>query len=90
MDRQLGRVDMVRWQGRRPKAETRNVGRAARLALMFLVVAAASLAVGFWSGLPVPLELLQTVFAVVALALVIYGVSMLGHTLAHGRERRFH
>lgn len=88
MERQIGRVDMVRWQGRRINAETRSTGRVVRLVLGFVTLAAAALAVGFWSGLPIPIHLLQTVFAVVAISLITYGLVSAGHALMHREDRR--
>jgi hypothetical protein len=87
MQRDFGRVDMVHWQGRRIAPEQRAKGRFLRATLVLSLVAAASLMAGFYSGLPVPIELLQSVFAVVALALLAFGAWAAGQAILHRRDR---
>jgi hypothetical protein len=64
MDREIGQAQMVRWQGRRADAQTRARTRTARLVVALALLSAVSLMIGFYSGLPIPLSLLQTTFVV--------------------------
>lgn len=87
MERQLGGVDMVRWQGRRIDPHARSRTRIVGLTATFAVISFFSLAVGFYSGLPVPVSLLQTASLVLMLALAAYGVH-LGMAFIAGRSER--
>jgi heme A synthase len=83
----LGGVDMIHWQGRRLAPEQRARRRAARVALIFAIVAAVSLAAGFYSGLPVPIGLLQLVSALVLAAVLAFGAWTVISAVAHRGER---
>jgi hypothetical protein len=87
MQQDIGRVYMVHWQGRRIAPEQRAKGRLMRLALAFAVLAALSLMGGFYSGLPIPIALLQTVFATVANLLALFGAWLAWNALLHRGER---
>jgi hypothetical protein len=84
MDSQLGQVDMVRWQGRRLDAQTRAKARVLRLVLGLTALSAFSLMIGFYSGLPVPIGLLQAAFV----ALVILIGALGGWSLVEALHRR--
>ena len=90
MERQLGRVDLVHWQGRRLAPEGRANSRIARVIVMVGLLSAVSLAIGFYSGLPIPAEILQTAFVLVALGLVVVGARGALLALSSRRERRFY
>lgn len=90
MERQLGRVDLVHWQGRRIAPEERAKSRVVRAIVMVALLSAVSLAVGFYSGLPIPVEVLQTVFVLVALGLAIAGARSAILALSSRRERSFY
>lgn len=90
MERQLGRVDLVHWQGRRIAPEERAKSRIARAIVMIALLSAVSLAVGFYSGLPIPVEVLQTAFVLVLLGLVVIGARAAILALSTRRERTFY
>lgn len=73
MDRQIGQVQMVRWQGRRLAPQTRAKSRVARLILGMAILSALSLMIGFYSGLPVPIGLMQMVFVYLVGLIAIVG-----------------
>jgi hypothetical protein len=87
MQRDLGRMDMVHWQGRRLAPEVRLKLRIVKLALAFAVAAALSLMAGFYSGLPVPISLLQSVFAMLMAALLAFAAWSLASSAAHRGDR---
>ena len=65
MEHQLGRIDIISWQGRRARDSRRVVSLTAILSLL-AVVSALLLAARFVGGAALPLELLQVAFAVLA------------------------
>ena len=73
MDYYSGSSDMVRWQGRRLAGESRARSRIARLVLLFAALAVVSLVIGFYSGLPVPLDLLQVLTVLVVGGALVFG-----------------
>ena len=87
MQRDIGRVYMVHWQGRRPAPEQRTKSRVFRATLGFAVIAALSLMGGFYSGLPVPISLLQSVFATVTTLLALFGAWIAWNALHHRGDR---
>ena len=86
MNSQLGQFDMVRWQGRRLDPQARAKARIVRLVLGLAALSAFSLMVGFYSGLPVPIGLLQTAFVVLALLVAVLGTWSVVEALLHRDE----
>ncbi len=86
MDRHIGEVNMVRWQGRRLDAQTRARTRVARLVLGMAVLSGFWLTVGFYSGLPIPIEILQSAFVVLVAVTVVLGVWTLLESLMRRNE----
>ena len=88
----LSSTDMVRWQGRRLAAESRAKSRIARLVILFKALAVGSLIVGFYSGLPVPIDLLQTLTLLAVVGLLVFvaraGVDRVVNRDAHSFHRR--
>lgn len=87
MQRDIGRIDMVRWQGRRPPPEQRARTRIVQATLFAGVIAALSLMAGFYSGLPVPVSVLQSFFVLLALALLGFLAWTLTSLAAHRSDR---
>lgn len=87
MRHSLGASDMVRWQGRRIGGEARARNRMARLTLLFATLSVASLVIGFYSGLPVSLDLLQTLTLLLVVGLAVFAVR-LGFDRLTNREER--
>ncbi len=87
MEHSLGSCDMVRWQGRRPAGESRAKGRVARLAILFTALACGSLIIGFYSGLPVPLDLLQTLTVLFLIGAAAFAVRAGVDHLVNRQER---
>lgn len=90
MRHSLGASDMVRWQGRRIGGEARARSRMARLALLFAALSVASLVIGFYSGLPVPLDLLQTLTLLLVVGAAVFAVRLGFDRLANRGERGIH
>lgn len=90
MQHYLGASDMVRWQGRRLDGETRAKSRTARLALLFAALSLASLAAGFYSGLPVPLDLLQTLTVLFVAGATVFAIRRGIDRLVNREPRSFH
>ena len=88
MQHELGRIDMVRWQGRRLAGEDRAKNRLARVIVGLVALAALSLTVGFYSGLPVPLGVLRTLVVLSLLAGGIYALRVGYDALFHREARR--
>jgi len=88
MERQFGQSGMVRWQDRRIAPQTRARARMARLVLGMAALSAVSLMIGFYSGLPVPLGLLQTVFLLLVALFAAFGLWAGFHALGARRRRR--
>jgi len=92
MEHSLGSFDMVRWQGRRLAGESRAKSRIARLAILFTALAVGSLVIGFYSGLPVPLDLLQTLTVLFLIGAAVFaaraGVDRLVNREQRGMIRR--
>lgn len=88
MERQLGGVDMVRWQGRRIDPHVRSRTRIAGLILTFAIISFFFLAVGFYSGLPAPVGLLQAASVILMLAAIAFGVRLGMAALAARHDRR--
>ena len=86
MDPHIGESDMVRWQGRRLDAQTRATTRVARLVLGMALLSAFWLTVGFYSGLPIPIEMLQTAFVVLVALTAVLGVWTLLEALMRRNE----
>jgi hypothetical protein len=74
MDRHIGEANMVRWQGRRLDAQTRAKTRVARVVLGMAVLSGFWLTVGFYSGLPIPIGMLQTAFVFLVAVTLVLGV----------------
>jgi hypothetical protein len=89
MDHYLGGGDIVRWQGRRLAGESRAKSRVARLVMLFAALSVASLVVGFYSGLPVPLDLLQTLTVLLVIAGLVFGARAGVDRMAHRQDRGF-
>jgi hypothetical protein len=87
MEHYLDHVGMVRWQGRRLAAENRAKSRLVRLALLFAALSVASLTIGFYSGLPVPLDLLQTLVVLLVGAGLVFVARAGLDVLVHRDER---
>ena len=87
MEHHLGGSDMVRWQGRRLAGENRAKSRVVRLVLLFAALAVASLIVGFYSGLPIPLEFLQTLTVLFLVGALVFAVRTGLDRLVHREER---
>lgn len=87
MQRDLGRVYMVHWQGRRIAPDNRVKARFLRATLVLGVIAAVSLMMGFYSGLPVPIGLLQSVVLLVVLGLLAFGAWSGVQAIRHRKDR---
>lgn len=88
MERQLGGVDMVRWQGRRIDPQVRSRTRIAGLVLTFALISFFFLAAGFYSGLPAPVGLLQALAVILMLAAAAFGVRLGVAAVAARKDRR--
>jgi hypothetical protein len=88
MQHQLGRVDLVHWQGRRLPAEDRAKSRVARMILGLVALSTVSLTIGFYSGLPVPLGVLRTLVVLSILSVGAYALRAGIDAVVHREERR--
>lgn len=86
MQTDIGGIHMVQWQGCRLAPEQRAKGRIVRLGLYLAAIAALSLMIGFYSGLPVPLGLIRSAFVLVSLGALAVVASAVVSAIVHREE----
>ena len=79
---------MVRWQGRRLDGHTRARTRLVRLLLGLAALSVASLIVGFYAGLPVPLGLLRTLLILLLAGAAVFAAKAAIDALVHREGRK--
>ena len=86
MNRQLGRIELVSWQGHRPR-DVRWLGPLDTALLAVVASSVCVLIIRFGAGLPMPIAWLQAAFALAVMSAALLAIRWIVAAILGLRER---